>query len=120
LQAEIQKVGTAFGSEATNVNIATESIDGREAFLSRFNLVQNGRPLSFIQAVVPGVNQTYVVTCTCDRADSVRCEPIFQAMIASLKVDQGVSAIPGTVIYTLIGALIGGGIGLAIRNFRGR
>ena len=114
MRSIVRSVGKAFGSEPTDVRISVESFAGRQTMVARYNVNMVGNQVSQMQVIIPGRNQTYEVTCSCAQANSAYYEPIFQAMVNSMTVDEGVSSLSGPVQNALLGAILGGAIGVLV------
>jgi len=112
LHSLVLKEGQVFGAEPSNIRISIESFADKKTMVARYDIVMNGNQLSQMLVIVPGRNQSYLVTCTSAQSDAIRYEPTFKAMIDSMTVDQGFSGIPKGVRFAVIGALIGAAWGL--------
>lgn len=122
IEAIAQQTGQAFGSAPTELKTAIEPFAGRQAITSRYNIKISGVNVSQMQVAIPGRNQSYIVTCSCAKADAERYQPVFKAMLESMKVDQGVAGYPDVgkniLVYSVIGAFAGGVASLFLKRQR--
>jgi hypothetical protein len=108
MRALVLQLGKVFGSEPQNIRISIESIGGHQAMVARYDITMGGIPITQMQAIIPGHNQTYLATSSCAQADAAQYEPVFNTMFNGLDIDEGFAGIPQSIRFAVIGGLIGG------------
>jgi len=108
----IQNQYRSLGLSPRNFASRVAQYAGRDCFVFSYDVAFDGVDISQTQYVVPGSNVMYFVTCTSKFNDHAHYQPIFEQMMQSFAVTgSGLAFWQG--LPWLMGALIGGGTGLA-------